>query len=131
MGEISREGYKLFAYLYGSEKEFEFFISQNSSVVYLVRDVGKGQFELEVKPLFSLGENKIITKKYYDLGIMVNDIVRLFEKLVDEPEKTLETLLGVRIPIKEVHANFHADLEEEEYNICENNETGTDIPSDD
>jgi hypothetical protein len=120
MSTTSHEGYKLFAYLYGSEKEFEFLISQNSSVIYVVRDIGRGQFELEVKSLFSPNENKVIHKKYEDLGIEVNDIVKLFEKLANEPEKTLEALLGKRIPIKEVHANFHADLEEEEYNICVN-----------
>jgi len=123
MNVTSHEGYKLFAYLYGSEKEFEFLVSQNSSIIYIVRDIGQGQFELEVKSLFSPNENKIIHKKYEDLGIRVNDIVRLFEKLANEPEKTLEALLGKRIPIKEVHANFHADLEEEEYDICETSES--------
>ena len=123
MNVTSHEGYKLFAYLYGSEKEFEFLVSQNSSVIYVVRDIGQGQFELEVKSLFSPNENKVIHEKYEDLGIETNDIVRLFERLVNEPEKTLEALLGKRIPIKEVHANFHADLEEEEYNICVNSES--------
>jgi hypothetical protein len=123
MSTSQLEGYKLFAYLYGSEKEFEFLVSQNSSVVYIVRDIGQGQFELEVKSLFSPSENRVIHKKYEDLGVRANDLVRLFEKLVNEPEETLEALLGKRIPIKEVHANFHADLEEEEYNICESNDS--------
>ena len=108
------EGKTLDATLYWAEREIEFFFAYSyDNTFYRIRDLSALEPGWFVFEIFRPGVGVTRTFfKYEDFG--ANDIVEFFGRFVKEPEKVLETLLGERIPIKEILAMDWPSVEDEE-----------------